>query len=56
MGNCIKISDDVGKHMGYPQEINCAKFELKLKYIRFIVFQFYFVTFFCFFRSSVRAK
>jgi len=29
--NCIKISDDVGKHMGYSQEINCAKFELKLK-------------------------
>lgn len=27
---CIKLSDDEGKHMGYSQEINCAKFELRL--------------------------
>ncbi len=28
---CIKISDDEGKHMGDSQELNCARFELKLK-------------------------
>lgn len=28
---CIKISDDAGKHMGDSQELNCARFELKLK-------------------------
>lgn len=28
---CIKISDDAGKHMGDSSELNCARFELKLK-------------------------